>query len=106
MTYLPGRLELLELRSSWFNGEQQVGSPVASINASHSSEESATMVVTYTVIGQHHGNDIICGMISYISPCNSTYILCSFVYTCTPRGHEQSAFKPIVMDESELIKLH
>ena len=37
------------------------------------------------------------------------YILCSFVtsvYMRTVRGHEQSAFKPIVMNESEFIKLH
>ncbi len=29
-------------------------------------------------------------------------ILCLFVYTCTACGHEQSAFKPIVLDGLEL----
>ena len=31
---------------------------------------------------------------------------CSFVYTRTARGHEQSAFEPIVMDGSELSNLN
>ncbi len=48
---------------------------------------------------------IVCQHLLYITT-SPKLPPCSFVYTRTARGHEQSAFKPIVMEGYELSNIN